>query len=243
MMHPTLFHSLVIVMYCLIDQASGVQQVSFCMLTAQRPGNVSYLEQVVGGYQLQHIDHMDGIGLILVDTDGSTLGQGVPLSPRVLAVCDTPDVEGLPSCRVRQRTLDATGALNECARSTSGWVVLVEDDYEPCPGALDEVLAALSRLATQTTSMAKFSRNFGATAFPVTRIPAYVSATLERLYTHPHDIVLADEWSPPPVSVYQHPVNLFHHIGFVSTEHHKNAPEWRDKYDSLRADSCFDATV
>ncbi len=215
------------------------------MITALRPGGVSYLTRVVGAYQKQHAYQMDGVGLVIIDTDGGTAGEaargrpeGIGLQNRNKAVCDTPDVEGLPSCRVRQRTLDVTASLEKCRSITSGWVILVEDDCEPCQDALSESLAALAALSSEETSMAKFSRNMCATAFPVKRVSAYIQACTERLYTHPHDVIYADSWAPDPARVYVHTKNLFHHIGNISTEPHKNVPMWQEQYGGLRTDSC-----
>ena len=92
--------------------------------------------------------------------------------------------------------------------------------------------------------MAKLSTNMCATAFPASRVQDYVNHTLSRLYTHPHDIILAEAWADPlTTSVYRHARNLWHHIGDISTEPHKNVPEWQAQYRDLRADTCFDKLV
>lgn len=230
--------------------ARAVHHTTFCMVTARRPGGVSYLERVVATYRAQNVHRMDGAGLAIIDIDGGTQGEavrgrpeGYRLPSRLLADCTGPDSEGIPSCRVRQRTLDITAALSRFSSITSGWVVLVEDDCEACPGALDESIAALAGLDPARTSMAKLSRNMCATAFPVSRVPEYIRASLARIHTHPHDVIFADEWAPPPAQVYRHTRNLFHHIGDISTEPHKNDPAWQDMYRDMRADSCFDTTV
>ena len=235
--------SLSLILFITMIGVSAIHQISFCMITAQRPNNISYVEQVMDTYLKQNIHIMDGVGIILIDVDGSTLGKGIRLADREKAICDTPDVEGLPSCQVRQRTLDVTKALSQCMKSTSGWVVLVEDDCEICPEALDEALTALSKLEPQKTAMAKLSKNMCATAFPDNMITPYIMSTLRRLYTHPHDIIYAEDWSSPPVFVYKHPRNLFHHIGTVSTEPHKNDPLWQEQYGEMRADTCGDKTI
>lgn len=227
--------------------AAATQQSTFCMVTASRPGGVSYLERVVATYVAQNVHRMDGIGLVIMDVDGGTQGEaqrgrpeGNRLKERKMAECTGVDTEGLPSCQVRQRTLDITAALSRCQEVTSGWVILVEDDCEACPGALDESLTALAGLDPATTSMAKLSRNMCATAFPVLRVDAYVQATLRRIHTHPHDIILAEEWAPPPARVYRHTRNLFHHIGDISTEETKNDPKWQEMYREMRSDTCFE---
>lgn len=228
---------------------TATQSYTFCMLTASRPGNVSYLAQVTALYQEQDVFARDETGLIIIDVDGSTIHEanrkpgalpvGVQLKDRVIAACNTPDVEGIPSCQVRQRTLDILAGLSACRSITSGWVILVEDDCEPCPGALSESLHALASLSVEQASMAKFSANMCSTAFPAARVSAYSQATLDRLYTHPHDIIKAEDWAPYPARVYRHDRNLWHHIGNVSTEPHKNTREWQAQYRALREDSCF----
>lgn len=242
-----------------VGRAGAVRAYTFCLVTARRPGGVSYLERVVGLYQEQHVFGRDGVGLAVIDVDGWTADRGLltgagvegfRLPARKLAACDgAPDVEGLPSCRVRQRTLDVVGALDVCARETSGWVILVEDDCEPCPGALSESLDILAGLSSAgSTWMAKFSANMCATAFPVPRVSDYSRACLSRLYTHPHDIIFVEGWAPHPQQnlkdsaapvVYEHSRNLWHHIGNVSTEEHKNDPAWLARYGAMREDTCF----
>lgn len=216
---------------------------TYCMVTARRPGPVSYLSRVVRLYETQGITQLDGAGLAIIDVDGWTRENSTVtafrLPNRAHAICDRPDVEGLPSCQVRQRTLDVLAALDICQKITSGWVILVEDDCEPCPGALSESLEALDKLNPAGTSMAKFSLNMCATAFPVPRVPDYSTATLNRLYTHPHDIIKAEDWAGTSSRVYRHHRNLWHHVGAVSTEPHKNNPEWQAQYAGARADICF----
>lgn len=225
----------------------GVHAYTFCMLTSRRPGPVSYLSHVAGLYRAQDVFGRDGTGLTIIDVDGWTAERretgtpvGFRLPDRARAACTSPDVEGIPSCQVRQRTLDVLGALSVCLGITSGWVILVEDDCEPCPGALSEALGALAGLSPAGTSMAKLSSNMCATAFPAVRVPAYSRDTLARLYTHPHDIIMAENWAGPETQVYRHSRNLWHHIGNVSTEPHTNTPEWQALYAGMRMDTCFD---
>ena len=220
---------------------AAIQEVTFCMVTAMRPNNTSYVEHVLSTYTQQNVNRMDGVALALIDVDGSTVVSGVyggvRLENRKYATCDTPDVEGIPSCQVRQRSLDVTGALLQCAKLTSAWVVLVEDDCEVCTGVLQEALTALAALNARDIAMAKLSKNMCATAFPVQVIPAYVEATLSRLYTHPHDIIDTQQWAPR-LQLYRYERNLFHHVGHISTEQHKNKKEWQDLYASMREDHC-----
>ncbi len=99
---------LMLVLACgLAIPSHGFYQITFCMVTSRRPGNASYLDQVVGTYRNHNVFNMDGVGLVILDTDGGTKGraregfaEGVRLLDRRLATCDTEDVEGLPSCQV-----------------------------------------------------------------------------------------------------------------------------------------------
>ena len=233
-----------------VGEGRATYAYTFCMVTAARPNSVSYLERVVKIYREQHVFGRDGVGLAVIDADGWTarrshkgLVHGFRLPNRGRALCDEsiPDVEGIPSCKVRQRALDVVGALSVCSNKTSGWVILVEDDCEPCAGALSESLEALAGLDPRSVSMARLSVNMCATGFPRERVKAYSQSTLARLYTHPHDIIDVNLWAPVDTTrVYRHHRNLWHHIGEISTEPHKNDPKWREKYRAWRDDTCFD---
>ena len=228
---------------CIIISAiniSAVYHTTFCMPTAHR--DISYLHQVVESYKNQDIFRMDGVGLVVFDTDNSSLGIGIPLVNREIAICEPSevDVEGIPSCRVRQQGLDVTTALMRCADITSGWVVLVEDDCEACAGALDEVISTLSTLNRNKIGIAKFSKFVRATAFPSNIINDYVELVRRKLYMSPYDRTSQDHsWSGDRTH-YIHSRNLFHHIGFVSTEGKRNTIEFRAMYSDLRGDVCFE---
>jgi hypothetical protein len=209
----------------------------FCMITARRPE--SYLQRAASSLVEQNVTLYDGVGLLVVDVDGSASNfpWATPLA-RERAVCDTPDTEGLPSCEVRQRSLDAIHAMTLCAQSATGWIVLLEDDCIACPGAVDELVTALSRLDARAISMARFSKFQRATAIPSGKAVRYTEDIRRRLYTHPHDVTRIEDWDPPG-RLYVHHRNLFHHIGFVSTEDSKNNDEFRQRYHALREDSCW----
>ena len=129
--------------------------------------------------------------------------------------------------------------MTQCANFTSGWVVLTEDDCEACTGALDEVITALSRLDRDEIAMAKFSKFVRATAFPSDMVPHYVDSVLRRLYDFPYDVTVIEEWAAGRRQ-YIHDRNLFHHIGFVSTEARRNDPVYRATNAELRGDKCFE---
>jgi hypothetical protein len=149
-------------------------------------------------------------------------------------------VEGLPSCMVRQRSLDIIGAMSACANVTTGWVVMTEDDCTPCPNAIDEVVVTLARLSAREISMARFSKFQRATAIPAAKTHRYAENIRERLYTHPHDVTRIEDWDPSGVGkLYVHDRNLFHHIGRISTEAVKNTDAFRERYRALREDKCW----
>jgi hypothetical protein len=221
----------------LFAQVSAISQITFCMVTSERP--VSYLERVLATYQEQRVSQMDGVGLIVVNMDGTHLGNSV-VHPRTrkLAGCDMPDVEGRPICKVRQSTLDVTESLLYCANRTSGWVVLVEDDCEACPGSIQEIVAELSRLDAVAVSLAKFSKFSRGVAFPVGKVEAYAKNAQAHVYEKPYDFFDVEDWDPHGGGAHIYAHNVFHHIGTVSTITYRNEEEYRKNYDTMRSDFC-----
>ena len=197
------------------------------------------MDQVVQSYHSQNIFRMDGVTLAVLDTDNSTYGRYTRLLKRVQADCRQEEIEGKPSCKVRQQGLDVSSAMTQCANFTSGWVVLTEDDCEACTGALDEVVTTLSMLDREEIAIAKFSKFVRATAFPSHMVPHYVDSVLRRLNDFPYDVTVIEEWAVGRKQ-YIHHRNLFHHIGFVSTEARRNDPAYRAEYAQLRGDKCFE---
>jgi hypothetical protein len=237
-----LYVVLVVVVLLRSSAVSGLHHTIFCVITSDR--RTSYLTEVTDS--LRDAMRMDGVGVIVVSTDGRTRPTPhtgfVTLDPRRLAVCDTPDVEGVPSCKVRQITLDVTGGLSVCAKHTSGWVVLLEDDCVACEGAVDETVAVLSGLNATELSFARFSKGLRGIAFPALKVARFAEYAVSRLYTHPHDITKMEEWDPPG-RMHVHARNLFHHIGLVSTDDRKNTDEFRQRYAAYRDDVCFETTL
>ena len=219
---------LLLLLLLLLSSASGIWHTTFCVLTGPRP--VSYLAQVEAALVQQGIMRSDGVGMMRVDAGHNNKR------------CDDddPGEEGVPSCRVRQRSLDVILALGRCANHTSGWVVLVEDDCVACEGAVDEVLRALSTLNTSRVSLALFSKFLRGAAFPRAKVDAFGHYVRGRERTHPHDITRIEDWDPLGATLYRHDRNLFHHIGHMSTETHKNRPEFRQRYRDLREDVCWE---
>ena len=227
----------------LISRVTAIYHTTFCMPTARR--EVSYLDQVVQSYNAQNVFRMDGVALVVLDMDNSTTNAVkstpmISLQERTNAICDTVDTEGLPSCQVRQQGLDVAAALIQCAKLTSGWVVLTEDDCEACSGALDEVVTTLSELNRDSTAMAKFSKFVRATAFPVDVVLKYAESVHSRLYEFPYDVTVMEQWASGRRQ-YVHARNLFHHVGHVSTEAKRNDAAYRVAYAELRGDLCFES--
>lgn len=212
---------------------------TFCVVTASRA--VSYVDETVRSFVAQRVLGHDGAALVVVDADGVMRGAPftVRLADRERAPCPGPSVEGLPSCTVRQMTLDVTAALSQCANQTTGWVVLAEDDCVACEGAVAEVIHTLARLSARDIAMAKFSKFSRSTAIPVSKVHAFVRYARSRLYTHPYDITRVEEWDSG--GVYTHDRNLFHHIGTVSTEATRNAQSFMDAHGAFRSDFCYES--
>ena len=219
----------------LLTRADCLWHTTFCVVTAGR--GVSYVDQTVASFIGQRVFQRDGVALVVVDVDGSAPNATL-LRDREHAPCNAPDVKGVPSCKVRQMTLDVTAALALCANGTSGWVVLAEDDCVACEGAVGEVMDALWGMH-QGTSMARFSKFSRSTAIPARKIPAFVRYARSRLHTHPYDITRVEEWDQGG-GVYVHRRNLFHHIGTVSTEGTRNTLPFLERYGGFRSDVCFE---
>jgi hypothetical protein len=221
-----------------------MQQILFCMVVSYRP--VMYAHQSVDSLDRQGIARMDGIGLLVVDVDGTSNNMSSSarvLPDRQLATCYEHEVpsDSLPNCKTRQSTLDVTASLELCAQYSSGWVVLIEDDVEACTGAVLETVQVLSMLDTSKTSMARFSKFSRALAIPSRKIKQYSMNARSRLYSHPYDVTIVEEWDPPGGLYYVHARNLFHHIGEISTDTNKNDPVYVSRYRELRSDYCWEA--
>ena len=223
--------------YLLLTCVDAISQITFCVVTSERP--VSYLDRVLDTFTSQRVNDMDGVGLVVVNMDRTNNGTGITHPPtRKLAVCDTPDVEGIPICKVRQGTWDVTESLLYCANFTSGWVVLAEDDCEACPGSIQEVVEVLSTLDAGTVSLAKFAKIATGVAFPKGKVALYAAHAQAHVYDRPHDYYSEREWDPDGSGIYFHRQNLFHHIGAVSTIPYRNEQAYHAAYDVARSDYC-----
>lgn len=227
----------VIFVVCTCLCAAALRPTIICMVTAARPGNASYLGHTVPALHEQGVHLRDDVGLEVVDVDNSSMGVGVVLQNRVRVAC-RPDEEGKPSCVVQQSGRDVAASLVQCTERASAWVVLLEDDCEVCDGGLDEMLDSIGRLDPASVSMAKYSKFSRAWAFPARKIGAFAASVLRRIETHPYDVTRMEEWDPRGSVFYQHPFNLFHHIGSVSTETVRNTAAYQRMYHGLRSDTC-----
>lgn len=225
-----------------LARVNGMSHTTFCMVTARR--KVSYLEATLESYERERVRYYDGVGLIVVDVNNSSSDPSVYKLPnRTIEECDKPDVEGLPSCKTRQSTLDITASLLLCARYTSGWVVLVEDDNTLCGGGLDEIVTTLGGLDARDVALAKFSPASTGMSIPVSRVEAFVSDSLKRLETYPHDLTWVDDWNGGKGGLYHHERCLFQHIGTVSTQEYRNSEEFRAKYSWFRDYVCYQGWI
>lgn len=231
------YTALLISIITTITMVGATKQITFCMVTSERP--VSYLKRVLDTFTEQRANYMDDVGLVVVNMDGTSWRDSV-VHPhtRKLAACDTADMEGLPICKVRQSTLDVTESLLYCANKTSGWVVLVEDDCEACPGSIEDIVEKLGQLNSASTSLARFSKFSRGVAFPVGKIEAYVKNAQAHVRERPYDYFDVKNWDPTGGQVYIHNRNLFHHIGIVSTIAYRNEKEYHQKFDAMRSDKC-----
>jgi hypothetical protein len=230
-------YATLIISFMMMANANAINQITFCMVTSERP--VSYLEKVLDTFNEQRVNEMDGVGLIVVNMDRTNKGAGIiyPLT-RKLAVCDTPDVEGIPICKVRQGTLDVTESLLYCSNFTSGWVVLAEDDCEACNGSIQEIMHTISTLDAVNVSLAKLAKIATGVAFPKDKVSLYAAHAQAHVYDRPHDFYSEREWDPSGSGIYFHKRNLFHHIGSVSTISYRNEESYHKQYDAMREDYC-----
>jgi len=199
-----------------------------CLLTSKRPK--SYVQQ-----SLKSMRNEGFGGITVIDTDGS-FGSSLNISSyRKTAECidDGLDVSsGLP-CKVEQSNYDVAMALWVCDlhAENAKWIIFVEDDMEACYNSLSDVKKALLTTDNDAVQFSKFSR-----AFAIKRGMA-VLELFSKIRCHaestPYDIVL---WNTFPHRTKT--VNLFHHIGTVSTIAYRNNEDYMQKYAQMRSDVC-----
>ena len=143
--------------------------------------------------------------------------------------------QGRPPCSVRQQTRDVTAAMLQCAArvAADGWVALVEDDTEMCPGAVQTMAQALPRVAhAGHFRFVAFSNYFSGTAFAAAAAAAFARHAAGRLGDRPIDHLVWQDWGAG--SFVQGTANLFAHRGRVSVFEYRNTAQFRELWDGMR---------
>jgi hypothetical protein len=143
-----------------------------------------------------------------------------------------------PPCSVRQQTRDVTAALRQCADrvEANGWVSLVEDDTEMCPGSLEIMASTLSALSRPNgRPFVPFANYFSGTSFTQAGAAFFGMYASGRLGERPIDHLIWEAWGPEPRR--DSPGNLFAHRGRVSVFEYRNAEDFRKQYDEMRFSS------
>lgn len=187
-----------------------------CILHSPRPNNVSYIDSALTEL------HRQGATVRVINTTDfprlSTADSAIPVS-------------------VQEAGHDVVSALEQCAQAhaaSNPWIFMMEDDMVPCDGALAKVDAALRSDSAAAIFFSKFSRAF---ALQTSYLHQYTESVLAHIDSKPYDIVLrTGVWTTAPLVTY--PVNLFHHIGQVSTIEERNDPLFVRTFQALRSDRC-----
>lgn len=211
-----------------------------CVLTSRR--KVSYLQTVLRS--LDYVNASEDSGFwrsAVVDVDSSTgvLDADIlhPLDRRIESCSGESDVEGLPSCEVRQQTTDVANTLEKCSHLASQWVTLVEDDTVLCKGGLKIMEQSLQGLGLEVDAV-KFAKCFSGTTFRVSSLNKFTHYARSVMRTLPVDIALHGEWGSGKVP-WGYNLNLFHHVGDVSTFEARNSKEFRQRNEKVRKDKCL----
>jgi len=227
----------------LLVVAARARNYEVCILTAQRPNNVSYVQGLVRSLGMEGVAMRDAT---LVDADNSLiapLGPKMPTALRALADCEDDGndvVVGVP-CKVQQTNLDVVMALETCQlqamRSHKKFVLFIEDDMDPCPGSMRTVDAVLrDSTHVHAVRFSKFSRAFAIRAWA---IPDLLREIRLQADLAPYDLILwSTHWNRKRTFFHAHATNLFHHVGDTSTVQHRNEPGYRNVYGKMRSDYC-----
>jgi hypothetical protein len=178
----------------------------------------------------------------LIDADGSCPSDLYPirLEHRLFAHgrdCETgEDLDPLPSCRIRQATLDVAASLRMChSLASASWILFLEDDFLPCPDGLEAILSVLRGMPS-TVKFARFTQGGGAVAFPRANVLAYAQYLLDNYRSVPNDRALLGPWLDLPD--YVHAVHTLKHVGKVSTIPARNGDEYQRVYSGIRDNEC-----
>ena len=145
-----------------------------------------------------------------------------------------------PPCSVRQQTRDVLATLAQCSVGVAddGWVVLIEDDTETCPSAVESIVIGLQAMNAYMLAspgawrFACFSSYFSGAAFPTAALPAFLSFAWAELARAPVDYLAWAGWALG--ATFKHQGNLFRHVGRVSAFEYRNADGFRREYDRYR---------
>jgi hypothetical protein len=196
---------------------------------------------------LEQLHAAQGWNFTLIDADQSCPPELHPLSlqgHRLYAHgrdCENgEDTDQLPSCRVRQESLDTAVALRLCHSVSLGadWILFMEDDFYPCLGGVQTILSTLHRgdNLPLCTKFARFTQGSGAVAFPRGTVLAFAQYLLDNYRNTPIDRALLGPWAECPD--YVHGIHTLKHIGKVSTIPARNSEEYQSLYSGIRDNEC-----
>ena len=211
-----------------------------CMLTSSR--ETPYVNQTAPEVRSQLRSQLKSANFTILDADNTCPVDllPIPLKPRLYAHgrdCETgEDTDPLPPCRVRQQSLDVAVSLRIChSINIVDWILLLEDDFLPCPGGIQTIQSVLQGLPL-STKFARFTQGGGAVAFPRQNALAYSQYLLDHYTTLPCDLALPHPWAPGPD--YVHSTHTLKHIGKVSTIGYRNGEEYQRLYSGMRDNEC-----
>jgi hypothetical protein len=219
-------------------EPTDTARVHVCMVTS--PRETEYVQNTSLAMLKLVVPYPYRLTFTVITTGTESTPSFRQLQPRELADCNETgqDTAPLPSCKVQQQALDVAGALDMCHDSfpLADWILLMEDDFMPCEGALDNLLAVLRSLDPRQTKFARFTQGGGVVAFPRANVPLYTQSVRLHRQTQPCDRVLLLPWSDRPDFV--HTTHLFQHIGLVSTIPDRNSPEYLAANSAIRDNAC-----
>ena len=215
-----------------------------CIIAARRRG-VSYVHTV-----MQALRDQISIPGVLVDLDDHYTEVQLPdrfvrlvPSERNKENCDPNEGDiGLPNCVTRQQTRDVAVGLRRCTEMAGQhtWVLMLEDDMLPCPGAMGIISSYLSGLDSEAVHIVKFGKFSRAVAFPPPGTAIiYAQAALANIIGTPYDLILGGDWRSG-ITIVHKGGSLFRHIGTVSTNPYRNDLYYMKKWYDLRKENCGD---
>ena len=238
------FYYYIIILSCLLGVflvSGSTQNTLFCIIAANR-GNVSYVHPV-----MQALRDQISVPGVLVDLDDRYASVVLPdrfvrlvPSDRQKEDCDPNEGDiGRPNCVARQQTRDVAVGLSRCTAMAGKrtWVVMLEDDMLPCPGAMRVITSYLSRLNPEMVHTVKFAKFTRAVAFPPGTALLYAQDALANIMRMPSDLMIDGDWGRGNTIVHKGG-SLFSHIGTVSTNPYRNELSYSEKWNDLRKESC-----